>query len=287
MNTSVISNDIHRHNWVTYLLSRFFLRTRERQISYKLYQYLRFVDDLVDESGADTATCLRYINEQRSLARELYNNGTLCKNTLLGQIIAHDRQNGRKFQKCIDLMMDVFEFDARRKHTVVSTDALRTYSLNLARAYTQFLVYFVEPNYQHTHDDVLLAHACHLTHMIRDLNIDNRLGYINITQEDIETYTLQPGFYNTDQFSAWLKNQVTHISFMIKQGKKTLCKTQTLTIKFMGLLYCFRYEIILHQIKRAGFRLQNNYHVRLSDSIQLVFQCITTCLKHFFHGFSL
>jgi|GEM_PF-2808034 len=279
---NVLPSDIHRHNWVTFLLSRFFLGTRERQVSYKLYKYLRQVDDFIDESGADKNECLRYIHEQRTIAKDKYTNGTTKENTLLNQIIDHDRQNGRKFQECIDLMMDVFEFDAHRKYSSVSADELRTYSLNLARAYTQFLVYFIEPGYQQTKDDILLAHACHLAHMIRDHSIDSTLGYINIAREDLKTYKLEPGRYDNDRFSQWLKKEVARISAMIEQGKRTMYKNRILTLKLMGLLYCFRYEVILRQIKSAGFQLRNKYQTGFRDSIRLMYQCIATCLKHFF-----
>jgi phytoene/squalene synthetase len=276
------STDIHHHNWVTYLLSRFFLRTRERKISYKLYTYLRHVDDFIDESGADQDTCLRYINTQRTMVKELYENGKAHSDSLLGEIIAHDRQNGRNFHECIELMMDVFEFDARRKHVEVPEPQLRAYSLNLARAYTRFLVHFIAPGYQHTENDIRLAHACHLAHMIRDLSIDNDLGYINIAQEDIEHFGLQPGTYTNGKYSRWLKKEIEYIGTLMTRGKRLLCKNRILTVKLMGLLYCFRYEVILHRITSSGFHLCPDYRIRLHDGMRLVWQCVTVCLKHWF-----
>jgi phytoene/squalene synthetase len=280
---SAASPDIHHHNWVTYLLSRFFLRTRERKASYKLYTYLRRVDDFIDESGVDKETCLQYIKEQRALVKDLYGNGKVCRDHLLNQIIDHDRQNGRKFQECIDLMMDVFEFDAGRKHTVVSEAELHSYSLNLARAYTHFLVHFVAPGYQHTINDVVLAHACHLAHMIRDLSIDNGLGYFNIAREDIKQFALKPGQYTNGKYSQWLKKEIEYIDQLMVQGKCTLRHNPLFTVKIIGFLYCFRYETIMRQIKKNHYRLSDDYKLSLGDMLRLMSTIVRISIGHICH----
>jgi phytoene/squalene synthetase len=278
-----VSSDIHRHNWVTYMLGRLFLRSKERQVSYKLYAYLRQVDDFIDESGAERDECLAYVRKQRAIVHELYSNGAAAGDSLLSQIVEHDRMNGHKFKECIDLMMDVFEFDARRKkNKPVSAHELRTYSMNLARAYTRFLIYFVEPRYQHSENDILLAHACHLAHMIRDLMVDYDLGYINIPDEDINAYALEPGSFNTAAMSRWLEKEVGRIDHFMRQGKCALCSSSTLTIKLMGILYCFRYEVILRRIKAARYSLRTNYPICSMDMMRLCGQCFTACVKHLF-----
>jgi phytoene/squalene synthetase len=180
-------------------------------------------------------------------------------------------------------MMHVFEFDARRKKNgTVSARELRIYSMNLAHAYTRFLVHFVEPRYQHSKNDVLLAHACHRAHMIRDLMIDYDLGYINIAQEDLDAFALKPGYLKGAVLSRWLEHEVRGIKELMEQGKQALHACRLLRIKIMGLLYCFRYEAILHRIESARYSLQEKYQVRIIDYIRLCGQCLITCVEHLF-----
>lgn len=275
--------DIHRHNWVTHLLGKFFLRSKERRVSYMLYTYLRQVDDFIDESGARQDECLAYVHQQRAMVRDLYVKGT-AGNSLLGRIIAHDRANGHRLKEYISLMMDVFEFDARRKNNgSVSAHELHSYSMNLARAYTHFLVHFAEPRYQRSENDILLAHACHRAHMIRDLMVDYDLGYINIPHEDIDTYELEPNGFATDEMSRWLEKEARRIELLMHRGQRTLCSSRMLSVKIMGLLYCFRYEAIMRRIRAAGYSLRTHYPLTFADIIRLCGKCGHTIIQHLFH----
>ncbi|MBN2620006.1 squalene/phytoene synthase family protein [candidate division WOR-3 bacterium] len=283
MAARTLCTNIHRHNWVTFLLGKFFLRSKERQVSYSLYAYLRQVDDFIDEGKAGRDEYLDYIQKQRIIVHELYSNGAAADDSLLSQIIEHDRMYGHKFKACIDLMMDVFEFDARRKNNgSVSALELHSYSMNLARAYTHFLIHFVEPRYQRSENDILLAHACHLAHMIRDLMIDHDLGYINIPREDASAYALDPVIFNTVEMSRWLKKEVRRIEHLMRQGKRALCSSPMFRVKLIGLLYCFRYEVIVRQIKTVGYSLRTSYPMCFMDMMRLCGQCFAVCVKHLF-----
>lgn len=270
---------IQSHNWVTFLLAKLCLRRDDRYISYLLYSYLRSVDDFVDEKDGSNDLRKKFVLEQQKTVNNLYNNDRKS-NTLIGRIIDYDRSNDCRLKPCILKMLEIFEFDVSRRNKFVSSEKLENYSVNLGSAYTQVLLNFVEPGYKYQHADSLLAHACHLAHMLRDFKEDIDLGYINLSKEEIKRYGIELNRISDPNLKIWLKDKIKLIKEHFTKGKTALDKNPILRIKLMGYLYCFRYETVIQQIEEGGYRLKDEYPMRFRDIMFLIFILISIAFRH-------
>ncbi|TES92060.1 MAG: hypothetical protein E3J87_06295 [Candidatus Cloacimonadota bacterium] len=271
---------VQSHNWVTFLLAKLYLRKDDRHYAYLLYSYLRMLDDFVDEKNRSEEEKINFISRQRRAIKTLYKNCKIDSNGLIVRIIEYDCGHRCKLESFIFCMLQIFQFDTKRKNRVVSLKELKHYSINLGNAYTQLLLYFVEPKYKYQEEDSLLAHACHQAHMLRDFNIDQKLGYINISKEEIAQYNIRLNQTPDENFQKWLKDKIEIIKDYFKKGKTKVNKNPIFRIKIIGHLYCFRYETVLRQIEDDGYQLKDKYSMRLQDKVRLILLLISVLIKH-------
>ncbi len=262
MNNYTSESSIQNHNWVTHILVRMFCGRDDRAIAYRLYKYFRYCDDYIDDPERKPSDKLSFIFQQRDIVNNMYN-GRSKNNSSLSAIIKYDRDHQNSFQKIFHEMFDVFEFDARRMNKVSNAKSLLDYSLKLSHAYTTLLVMFLKPEYKAHKQDIQLAHGCHLVHMLRDYYEDQKLGYLNIPAEEKSKLDLDNP--ESDTFRQWVKQRVSFIEEKLNNGKKTVIRTPFIRIQLIALLYCFRYETIIRQLKANGFQLKRNYPIRLFD----------------------
>lgn len=289
MNTTVIEQTdktlsyVRHHNWVTFLLARLYCCRHDRYYSRLLYTYLRTVDDYIDTRERTPQEKKRFLREQRNLIDHLYAGKVLPETSMIARIVLYDRYHNNMLRPLIARMMDIFEFDSARQYNNVSEQELLDYSLALGSAYTQLLIRFVEPRYRVERENVQLAHACHLSHMLRDFQEDLKLGYINIAKQDIKTYRVDP-YIQDDNFRKWLKDRIAGIREKFKKGNARLDRIPILRIKIIGRLYCFRYQAVLRQIEDADYRLLTAYHLRVRDVLKLTAILFTTIFRHIWHS---
>jgi hypothetical protein len=277
MNISSKENYIHTNNWVTYVLVRLFCRRDDRMIAYQLYQYFRQCDDHVDDPERGQAEKISFINTQRRLIDEMYN-GDFKSDPHLASIIKYDLNHQNSFRDLFHEMFDVFEFDVRRRNKPSDAGSLIKYSLKLSRAYTTLLIMFLNPQYKISEHDIQLAHGCHLVHMLRDFYEDQKLGYLNIPGEDLDNLDLDNP--HSESFRNWVKQRVVFTGEKLGNGKILLTSTPYIRIQLIALLYCFRYQTILRQLKENGFALKPKYPLRIKDAGCLV----KTLFSILYHG---
>jgi len=248
---------------VTYILVRLFGRRDDRRIAYSLYQYFRQCDDFVDDPAQSQHSKLFFLKDQRRLIDKMYN-GYIENTSQLSSIINYDRHHYNAFKNIFHAMLEVFEFDARRGKEPSDAGSLIDYSLRLSHAYTTLLIMFLKPEYKINEQDIQLAHGCHLAHMLRDYYEDQNLGYINIPEEETDKFSFNNP--NSDGFREWVKRRVSFIQEKLRQGKRSLTKTPHIRVRLIAWLYCFRYEIILRQLKDNGYILKESYPFRIKDA---------------------
>jgi len=289
VNTTVIEHTdktlsyVRHHNWVTFLLARLYCRRHDRYYSRLLYTYLRTVDDYIDTRERTPQEKQRFLRAQRNLIDDLYAGKVLQGSSMIARIVLYDRCHDNMLRPFIARMMDIFEFDSARQYKNVSEQELLDYSLALGSAYTQLLIRFVEPRYRVEQENVQLAHACHLSHMLRDFQEDLKLGYINIAKQDIKTYRVDPNMQD-DNFRKWLKDRIAGIREKFKKGKVRLDSIPILRIKIIARLYCFRYEAVLQQIEDADYQLRAAYHLRVRDILKLTSTLFATIFRHIWYS---
>lgn len=274
---------VQQHNWVTFILARLYCCRHDRYYSRLLYTYLRTVDDYIDTIEHTPQEKQRFLVQQRTLIDDLYAGNVSQTPSMIAQIIQYDRHHDIMLRPFIIRMMHIFEFDSARQDKNVSEQELLDYSLALGSAYTQLLIRFVEPRYRVKQENVQLAHACHLSHMLRDFQEDLKLGYINIARQDIDAYGVDPTIQD-DNFRKWLKDRIALIRKKFKQGNARLDRIPVLRIKIIARLYCLRYEAVLQQIEDADYRLLTAYHLRVRDVLKLAAILFTTIFRHIWHS---
>ncbi|UCC11193.1 MAG: squalene/phytoene synthase family protein [candidate division WOR-3 bacterium] len=271
--------NVRYHNWVTFILARLYCCRHDRYYSHLLYTYLRGVDDYIDTTERSPAEKKRFLTQQRKIITDLYAGKAPAGNSVIVQIVHFDRAHDNMLRPFIMRMMDIFTFDSERQHKNVTEQELLDYSLALGSAYTQLLIRFIEPRYHVVQENVQLAHACHLSHMLRDLEEDLKLGYINIAKKDLEIYHVDPNIQD-DNFRKWLRDRIVLIREKFKKGIIYLDTIPILRIKIIARLYCFRYEAVLQQIEDADYRLLGAYDLRMRDIVKLVTILISTVFQH-------
>jgi phytoene/squalene synthetase len=271
---------IGSNNWVTRIIAKIFCRQQTRHYAYLLYQYLRAVDDFIDDPGIDQAAKARFLDEQYTHIRSLHDGGPARTCTLLAWIARYNHRNGNVLKEDIMRMLAVFGFDVRRRGKAVSAAELETYSMSLARSYAGVLLYFIDPECEVREDAVLIAHACHMAHMLRDHLIDLRAGYLNIPREDLERFDIVPGQLESKGLRSWVKSRIETIEAYLRDGKERVLSGRPLRIILIACLYCFRYEIILRRLRESDFILQHEYRIRMVDAV-CFFYAITLMFARF------
>ena len=104
-------------------------------------------------------------------------------------------------------MMQVMEFDARRRGRLISQAELNEYTRWLAMAVTEAMHYFIGHDAYAPQDETryLAVSAAHIIHMLRDTYDDVQAGYYNIPREVLEANHIEPQDVHSEAYRAWVK----------------------------------------------------------------------------------
>lgn len=234
------------------------------------YAYFRWADDVIDLASLSAAARQAFITRQKELIERLYRGERplhLCpEETLLAELIAHDRNPESGLHSFIRNFMAVIAFDAGRGGRFISRRELTAYTTCLSVAVMDGLLYFIGNgcSYPHTPDRNMAVVGAHITHMLRDLLEDLPRGIINIPAEDMVRCSLCLEARGTPAFRLWVRDQVLRARQCFQQGKRYVDSLNCLRAKLAGAWYCARFEIILDAIERDGYHLRAGYAERHS-----------------------
>lgn len=263
-----------KHNPVSHVLGRICFDHQACNRLNLLYSYFRELDDYVDAPGRDSHDALEVIREQRDLVDKVYVTGRSQPGLPISPVLVEDRANGKRLRPAVHSMLDVFEFDSRRKGKAVPQQDLMLYSMKLAGAYTGLLLAFIEGGTRYQALGAELAHACHIIHMLRDYRQDRELGYINVPDR------VGAG----DQgLSCFIDKTVAHVEDLLRRGKERLATIPSLRVKLMAALYCSRYERVLVHIKSSGFPIDDHASCRHSSKTAMLLCAVCVVARHFVH----
>lgn len=233
--------------------------------SYRAYAYFRWADDVVDEHLKTREERLAFIRGQRDLIERLYRGerpGDLgLEETMIAELIRHDRQPHSGLQSYIENFLAIIEFDAQRKGQRISAEELRVYTDRLALAVTDAIQYFIKNGYPYPEDGrrIAGARAAHVTHMLRDMREDLPEGYANIPSEYLAEHGIEPNAIESPAFREWVKSRVVEAKEGFAAGKTYIDGLDVLRTKIAARWYCARFEHILDTIEADGYRLRADY----------------------------
>ena len=283
----------------TYYTIRFLVDRERVADAYRAYAYFRWVDDTLDAdsalpkehrddvSGRPQRFALRpeveaqeriaFLTRQKSLLEKCYQGESFQDVTLeeqmLIELVQHDREKHSGLQSYLRHMMQVMEFDAKRRGRLISQAELNEYTRWLATAVTEAMHYFIgRKSYSPRNETRYLAvTAAHITHMLRDTFDDVQAGYYNIPREVLEANRIQPCDIESRAYRAWVQSRVRLARHYFKAGRDYLARVEEPRCRLAGFAYTARFEWLLDTIEREGccLRPQYNERKRLSTGMRM------------------
>src|ERR1041384_5412396 len=116
----------------TYYTIRF-LADHERVVdAYRAYAYFRWVDDRLDAGSDLTTDRITFLERQKSLLEKCYRGEVsredAAEENMLIRLVCHDHQENSGLQTYLRNMMQVMDFDAKRRGRLISQTELNQYT---------------------------------------------------------------------------------------------------------------------------------------------------------------
>jgi phytoene/squalene synthetase len=264
----------------TYYTIRF-LADRDRvEDAYRAYGYFRWVDDTLDRRQPpgcrnEGAKRIAFLERQKSLLEECVRGGSFLDTTIEERMLVALAQKREEktsgLHSYLDNMMQVMDFDTRRRGRLISQIELNEYTCWLATAVTEAIHYFIGHDGYSPCDETRYraVSAAHITHMLRDTFEDVQVGYYNIPHEVLAANHIGPLDVQTDAYRAWVKSRVELARDFFRAGKAYFARVENPRCRLASFAYIARFEWLLDTIEREGYRLRPQYAERKSARIGL------------------
>jgi phytoene/squalene synthetase len=278
----------------TYYTIRFLVDRERVADAYRAYAYFRWVDDTLDSgsdlapSADDTPRHLRpgqvcpdrqcqgvtervnFLARQKSLLEKCYKGELIQDATLEEQMliewVQRDHEKNSGLQSYLRNMMQVMEFDAKRRGRLISQAELNEYTHWLAAAVTEAMHYFIGHYSYSPHNETryLAVTGAHIVHMLRDTFDDVQAGYYNIPREVLEDNHIQPYDIQNKAYRAWVRSRVQLAQKCFQTGRKYLAQVEEPRCRLAGFAYTARFEWLLNTIEQEHYFLRPEYTERKS-----------------------
>jgi hypothetical protein len=265
----------------TYCTIRFLVDRTRVEDAYRAYGYFRWVDDILDADSDSASERNAFLERQKSLLEKCYQGegprDANLQEKMLVELIRHDQEKNSGLQSYLRNMMQVMDFDARRRGRLISQVELNEYTRWLATAVMECIHFFIGHDDFAPHDETryLAVSAAHIAHMLRDTFDDAQIGYYNIPREVLEANHIGPQDVQSDAYRAWVKSRVQLAREDFKAGKGYFARVQNPRCRLACYAYIARFEWLLDTIEREGYRLRPRYDERKSAGAGLRMSWLT------------
>ena len=290
MTISVASSITKAASKQTYYTIRF-LADRDRiDDAYRAYGYFRWVDDALDADSGSALERMAFLERQKSLLEKCYQGqapqDANIQEKMLVELVQHDQEKNSGLQLYLRNMMQVMDFDARRRGRPISQVELSEYTHWLATAVMECIHFFIGHDDFSPHDETryLAVSAAHITHMLRDMFDDAQIGYYNIPREVLEANHIGPQDVQSNAYRAWVKSRVLLARQYFKSGKDYFRRVQNRRCRLACFAYIARFEWLLDTIEREGYCLRPQYQERKSTGVGLWMSWLTLSSMVNFEG---
>lgn len=254
-----------------------FLADRARNAdAYRAYAYFRWVDDILDAplgsgtlSGEAEALERRaFLERQKSLLDQCYHGKILpdasIQEQMLVELVRNDPEKDSGLQAYLHSMMQVMDFDTRRRGRLISQVELSEYTRWLAVAVTEGLLFFIGHGEYAPRDDrrYLAVSAAHITHMLRDTFDDIQAGYYNIPREVLEANHISPQDIQSPAYRVWVKSRIELARQYFQAGRDYFSQVSNARCRLACFAYIARFDWLLDTIEKEGYCLRQQYEER-------------------------
>ena len=273
----------------SYLTIRWLADRAYRADAFALYAYFRWLDDTVDERLVDRDERLTFVARQRNLLARAVDGAMPTdlsavdvspEEALLSVLFlangtrGHDDGTADGLVASLTSMLDVMEFDARRRGLPVTQHELDGYTHDLAVAVTEALHHCIGHGCRSPHDETryVAVTGAHVAHMLRDLVEDLAVGYVNAPAEVIGDWAVSPADMHAPDLHtpdlhapamrAWVRDRVGLARSRFATGRRYLAQVENPRCRLAGHAYIARFEWVLDAIERDGYRLRPAYPER-------------------------
>lgn len=248
-----------------------FLADRERvEDAYRAYGYFRWVDDTLDAESMTGAERCAFIQRQESLLETCYQGefpgDVNVQEQMLVDLVQGDHEKDSGLQSYLRNMMQVMEFDARRRGRLISQVELNEYTRWLATAVTDNLHHFIGHGEFAPRDETryLAVSAAHITHMLRDTYDDLQAGYYNIPCDVLQANHIGVQDIQSEGYRNWVRSRVQLAREYFKAGKGYFARVQNPRCRLACYAYIARFEWLLNTIEKEEYLLRPQYNERKS-----------------------
>jgi hypothetical protein len=296
LNTKVASSITKAASKQTYY-TILFLADRDRmEDAYRAYGYFRWVDDVLDtesspaQSEGEAQKRAAFLERQKSLLEKCYlgqsPRDVNIQEKMLVELVQHDLDENSGLQLYLRNMMQVMEFDARRRGRLISETELNEYTHWLAVAVMEAIHHFIGHDDFSPQDETryLAVSAAHITHMLRDTFDDGKLGYYNIPCEVLDANHIGPRDTQTEAYRAWVRGRVELARQYFQAGKEYFARVQNRRCRLACYAYIARFEWLLDTFEREGYRIRPAYRERKSTRTGLLMSWLTLASALNFQG---
>ncbi len=256
----------------------------------RAYAYFRWADDQIDLLIPTEAMRTAFIERQKGLIAQLYRGerprDLSREETMLADLIAHDRRENDGLRSFIHHFMSVIAFDANRKGRIIDRNELAAYIGCLSKAVMDGLQYFIGNDHSYPQGSLRCQAVigAHITHMLRDMLEDIPNGLINIPGETLVENGICLEENDSRPFRMWVRDQVMLARRCFQEGKAYSDSLDGLRCKLAGVWYCARFERILKAIERDNYHLRRDYPERraITAWLEAVWLGGVVSLRHVF-----
>ena len=254
----------------TYYTIRFLVDRERVADAYRAYGYFRWVDDTLDAETMTGVERSAFLQRQKSLLEKCYRGEVPwdvdIQEQMLIDLIRGDDEKDSGLRSYLHNMMQVMEFDARRRGRLISQVELNEYTRWLATAVTDNLHHFIGHGEFAPRDETryLAVAAAHITHMLRDTSDDLQAGYYNVPREVMETNRIGVEDVRSDAYRNWVRSRVELAREYFEAGKGYFARVENLRCRLACYAYIARFEWLLDTIERESYLLRPQYKERKS-----------------------
>ncbi|RPJ27503.1 MAG: hypothetical protein EHM33_07840 [Chloroflexi bacterium] len=279
----------------TYYTIRFLVDRGRVTDAYRAYAYFRWVDDALDAgnftrsvtNAVEAQQRTAFLERQKSLLEKCYRGESFADATaeedMLIELVKQDHEKNSGLQSYLRLMMQVMDFDAKRRGRLISQVELNEYTHWLASAVTEAMHYFIGHGCSSPRDETryLAVTAAHITHMLRDTYDDVQAGYYNIPREVLEAAHIQPHDIHSKGYRRWVQSRVKLARQYFTAGRRYLDQVEEPRCRLAGLAYTARFEWVLDTIEQEDYSLRPEYNERkgLGAGLQMGLLTLSSIMK--------
>ena len=283
MTTTIAESITKAASKQTYYTIRLLVDRERIDDAYRSYAYFRWVDDSLDTESITGAERSAFIQRQKSLlekcCRDEIPQDVDIQEQMLVELIQNDHEKNSALRQAQDNglqsyirnLMQVMDFDARRRGGLITQAELNEYTRWLAVAVTDNLHHFIGHGEFAPHDETryMAVSAAHIVHMLRDTFDDLQAGYYNIPREILDANRISPQDVHSDAYRAWVKSRVRLAREYFEAGRNYFSRVQNARCRLACFAYIARFDWLLDTFEREDYYIRPQYDERKSATTGL------------------